>query len=185
MSTPLTPAELMAQSRLVYSVEQVDAAIDAVANQINQLRLPEPVVVICIMSGGLYFCGKLMAKLTLPMELDYVQANRYQHDLHGGSLIWTKSPSLNLQQKTVILVDDILDEGLTLKGVQQTCLQLGAAKVLTAVLTEKDNQRTKAIQADFVGLPVPDAFVFGCGMDAYGWWRNLPEIRAIVHSATV
>lgn len=174
------PENLLVNSSLVYSEAQVNSAIDELAKQIQSILPKEPLVLICIMSGGLFFCGKLMVKLANPLELDYVQANRYQHDLRGGSLIWTKSPSLNLLNKTVIIVDDILDEGVTLKGVKDTCEQLGAKQVYTAVLTEKDNQITKAIQADFIGLQVPNVFVFGCGMDAYGWWRNLPEIRALV-----
>lgn len=157
-------------------------AIDNVAKRIQAVLPNEPIVVICIMTGGMFFCGKLIVKLSCPLALDYVQASRYQHDLRGGSLIWTKSPSLSLQNKTVIIVDDILDEGVTLKGVKETCVQLGATQVFTAVLTEKDNQMNKAIQADFVGLQVPNRFVFGCGMDAYGWWRNLPEIRALNES---
>jgi hypoxanthine phosphoribosyltransferase len=173
------PKELLKKSTLVHSEDQVNAAIDNVVKSIQSRLADEPLVMMCIMTGGMFFCGKLMVKLPNALELDYVQANRYQHDLKGGSLIWTKSPSINLLNKTVIIVDDILDEGVTLKGVKETCLQLGAADVYTAVLTEKDNHLAKSIQADFVGLKVPNAFVFGCGMDAYGWWRNLPEIRAL------
>lgn len=173
------PDEILQNSSLVFSMEEVDEAIEKVANEILQSVAQSSVVILCVMTGGLFFCAKLMTKLTMPVELDYVQASRYQHDLRGGSLIWTKSPALNLKNKTVVIVDDILDEGVTLKGVKEACLQLGASQVLTAVLTEKNNQIHKAISADFVGLSVPDKFVFGCGMDAYGWWRNLPEIRAL------
>ena len=114
----------------------------------------------------------------MPVELDYVQANRYQNSLDGGDLIWTKLPSIDISQKNVLLVDDILDEGLTLFGVARKCIALGATNVMTAVLTDKENGFNKAIQSNFVGLKVPNQFVFGCGMDAFGWWRNLPEIRA-------
>lgn len=173
------PLSLIQHSTGVYSAVQVESAIEVVANQINVRLAHKPVVVMCVMSGGLYFCGQLLPKLHMPLALDYVQANRYQHALHGGELVWTKLPTLDLHQKTVLLVDDILDEGITLHGVYMQCLQLGAAEVLTAVLTDKKNNQHKPIVADFVGLSVPDKFVFGCGMDAHGWWRNLPEIRAL------
>jgi len=174
-----SPAKLLQHSSLVFSAKEVEQAIDDVARKIRLHVGDAPMVLICVMTGGLFFAARLMAKLNIPIEIDYVQASRYQHDLHGGSLIWTKSPSLNLQNKLVLIVDDILDEGVTLKGVKETCLQMGASQVITVALTEKNNRRHKAINADFIGLLVPDKFVFGCGMDVYGWWRNLPEIRAL------
>jgi hypoxanthine phosphoribosyltransferase len=79
----------------------------------------------------------------------------------------------------VLLLDDILDAGVTLAAVRDACLALGAAQVKVAVLTEKDLGQAKPIEADYVGLVVPDRYVFGCGMDVYGWWRNLPAIYAL------
>jgi len=133
----------------------------------------------CVMTGGLYFSAKLLAKLSMPVELDYVQANRYHANLSGADLVWTKLPTLVLHGKTVLLVDDILDEGVTLQAVHAKCLELGAKAVSTAVLADKLNQQAKPIKSEFTALTVPNLFVFGCGMDAHGWWRNLPEIRAI------
>jgi len=179
LNQPVDPFKLIEQSSLVYSTEEVEFAIESVANQINLSLNKTPIVMICVMSGGLYFSGKLLEKLKMPVELDYVQANRYQNNLSGGELIWTKAPSIELNKKVVILVDDILDEGLTLSAVSKKCLALGATKVVTAVLTDKKNNLKKPLQADFVGVNVPNQFVFGCGMDAFGWWRNLPEIRAL------
>jgi hypoxanthine phosphoribosyltransferase len=174
----IDPQQIIKQSSLVYSADEVEKAIALVANQINMSLPQAPIVMMCVMSGGLYFSGKLMTKLKMPVELDYVQANRYQNNLDGGDLVWTKLPSININKKVVLLVDDILDEGLTLLNVAKKCLDLGAINVMTAVLTDKENGLNKPIQADFVGLKVPNQFVFGCGMDAFGWWRNLPEIRA-------
>jgi hypoxanthine phosphoribosyltransferase len=174
-----TPDLLLANSTLLYSTEQVDFAIDALAVTINQQFKNTELVLMCVMTGGLYFSGKLLSKLTMPVELDYVQANRYQKHLTGGELVWSKPPSLDIQQKIVLLVDDILDEGITLNAVHNKCLELGAKQVMTAVLADKQNQLKKPIQADFVALTVPNLFVFGCGMDAHGWWRNLSEIRAL------
>jgi hypoxanthine phosphoribosyltransferase len=79
----------------------------------------------------------------------------------------------------VLLLDDILDEGITLLAIKEKCLALGAKAVLSAVLVEKVLDHSKPMVADFVGLEVPNRYVFGCGMDAYGWWRNLPAIYAL------
>lgn len=173
------PHQLIARSSLVYSAEEVERAVDAVAHQINQQFQQTPIILMCVMTGGLYFAGKLLSKLTMPMELDYVQANRYHDKTRGGELVWSKQPSLTLTHKHILLVDDILDEGVTLAAVYQQCLDLGAASVMTAVLADKLNQYPKPITADFAALTVPNQFVFGCGMDAHGWWRNLAEIRVL------
>ena len=93
--------------------------------------------------------------------------------------MWTALPKVDLNGRVVILLDDILDEGVTLKAIQDKCFDLGATKVMTAVLVEKKLDHEKPIKADFVGLEVPNQYVFGYGMDAYGWWRNLPAIYAL------
>jgi hypoxanthine phosphoribosyltransferase len=76
-------------------------------------------------------------------------------------------------------VDDILDAGETLRSVRETVLSMGAAECRIAVLLEKDIGRSRPVSADFVGLVVPDRYVFGCGLDVRGAWRNLPEIYAM------
>lgn len=174
------------QSVLVYSAFDVNSAIEQIAIDIQQYIVASSqtsskslsIILVCVMRGGLYLSGQLMAKLAIPMHIDYVQANRY-HGTQGDEIVWTKTTSLDLRDQIVLVVDDILDVGITLAEVVKHCQQAGAKQVLTAVLTEKDNGLQKPIQADFVGLTVPDAYVFGCGMDVYGWWRNLPEIRAL------
>jgi len=178
------PHQLIAHSSLVYTADEVEHAVDAVASQINQHFASTSIVLMCVMTGGLYFSGKLLSKLTMPVELDYVQANRYHDKTSGGELVWTKQPSLTLIQKQVLLIDDILDEGVTLAAVYQQCLALGAKSVVTAVMADKSNHQTKPIAANFVALTVPNRFVFGCGMDAHGWWRNLAEIRALDDEAS-
>jgi hypoxanthine phosphoribosyltransferase len=179
LTETINPQTLLTNSALIYSVEEVEAAIDAVAQQINHQFGHTPIILMCVMTGGLYFTGKLLSKLNMPIELDYVQANRYHAHLTGGTLVWTKLPTLALQNKIVLLVDDILDEGLTLQAVFAKCVELGAKTVSTVVMANKLNQQSKPIQADFKAFDVPNLFVFGCGMDAHGWWRNLPEIRAL------
>ncbi len=166
-------------SELVFSAAQVDAAIDRMVGQIQTLPdIESSLVMMCVMRGGLYLSGQLLAKLKLPAKIDYLQANRYQ-GLQGAGIGWSKQPELVLQAQTVLVIDDILDEGITLAEVVRFCREAGAKQVYTAVLTEKDNGFDKPLQADVVGLVVPNQYVFGCGMDVYGWWRNLPEIRAL------
>jgi len=181
MSAPQTqpPSFWMAHSDVVFTAQEVNAAIERMAEQLQTQIVTESVVLLCVMRGGLYLAGQLMSRLRLPARIDYLQANRY-HGTTGQQIVWSKQPELDLAGQTVVILDDILDEGITLAAVVQYCQQAGASQVMTAVLTEKDNGLQKPLQADVVGLVVPNRYVFGCGMDVYGWWRNLPEIRALI-----
>lgn len=175
----LTPQKLLAQSTIIHSKEIVEATISSMANKITQALEATTPIVICVMGGGVVFSGQLLTQLNFPLELDYVHASRYQNNTVGNVLEWKALPKLDLSGRTVLLLDDILDEGITLKEIHDKCMMLGAARVLTAVLIEKVLAHQKPIKADFVGLEVPNQYVFGCGMDVYGWWRNLPAIHAL------
>lgn len=178
--TQISPGQLLEQSEVLFSEAQVTAAIRRLAADVsNALGSSEPLV-LCVMSGATVFAGQLLPLLGFPLEFDYVQASRYHNRTTGGDdVVWKMSPGENVRGRTLLLLDDILDEGHTLAAVRKKCLEAGAARVLIAVLTEKETGREKPVTADFVGLKVPNRYVFGCGMDVYGWWRNLPAIHAL------
>jgi hypoxanthine phosphoribosyltransferase len=179
MTTGHSPSALLAQADCLHSADAVDAAIDRIAQELTAALVEAEPVVMCVMTGGLFFSGQLLGRLAFPLHLDYVHASRYQNNTAGTQLSWQAQPKLDLTGRTVLLLDDILDEGITLLAIKERCLALGAKAVLTAVLVEKNLPHAKPMQADFVGLTVPNRYVFGCGMDAYGWWRNLPAIYAL------
>ena len=173
------PHELIENSELVYDAEQVNTAITKLAEDISLSLMDSKPLVMCVMGGAVVFSGQLLPKLNFPLEFDYVQASRYHNQTEGQQLVWKVEPKENVRGRVVLLLDDILDEGHTLVAIKQKCLEQGAARVVIAVLVEKALDHVKPISADFVGLTVPNAYVFGCGMDAYGWWRNLPAIYAL------
>lgn len=173
------PQTLLKQAQLIHSEEAVQVAITKLGVEVTSKLEDTLPVVICVMGGGIVFAGQLLTQLKFALELDYVHASRYQNKTVGNALVWQSLPKLDLNGRSVLLVDDILDEGITLLAIKEKCLSLGAANVLSAVLVEKVLPHTKPIKADFVGLEVPNQYVFGCGMDAYGWWRNLPAIYAL------
>ena len=173
------PQQLLKNADLIYSKVEVDVAISRLAKQISQDIQDQSPLVITVMNGGLYFAGQLLPQLQFPLETDYLQASRYNGETIGQDVKWGKAPTEKLKGRIVLLLDDILDEGHTLVAIRDKCLALGAVDVKIAVLTEKTLVQSKPIQADYVGLTLPNRYVFGCGMDVYGWWRNLPEIRAL------
>lgn len=176
-----SPQNLLANSDEIYSANAVSVAIDSLASQITEVLSKTNPIVMSVMGGAVVFTGQLLPQLNFPLEFDYVQANRY-HGTSGQDLVWRVEPSDKVRGRVVLLLDDILDEGITLAEIKAKCLAMGAEQVLVAVLSEKILDQDKPIRADFVGLELPNRYVFGCGMDAYGWWRNLPCIRAIKES---
>ncbi len=173
------PIRILSDAELIYSAEVVTAAIHKVAHELTQALSGQKPLVLSVMGGAVVFSGQLLPLLNFALEFDFVQATRYHDQNHGSDLIWRVLPTRKVQGKTVLVLDDILDEGITLAAVRDKCLELGATRVLVAVLSEKDTGKLKPIKADFTGLTLPNRYVFGCGMDVYGWWRNLPAIYAL------
>ncbi len=179
MTPAVSPQALLAQAEVIYTETQVAAAVGRLADEITQAMGASEPLVLCVMGGAVVFAGQLLPHLAFPLEFDYVQASRYHSGTSGQHLVWKVTPGENVRGRTVLLLDDILDEGHTLAAVREKCLHAGAERVVIAVLTEKDTGHAKPIRADFVGLRVPNRYVFGCGMDVHGWWRNLPAIYAL------
>jgi hypoxanthine phosphoribosyltransferase len=132
------------------------------------------------MNGGLLPTGLLLQRLPFPMKVDYLHATRYREKTVGSlELMWQRMPSESLSNRHVLIVDDILDEGHTLAEIIKYCQAQGPASLRSAVLAQKDHDRGVRPPLDYVGLRVPDRYVFGCGMDYKGYWRNLMGIYAV------
>jgi hypoxanthine phosphoribosyltransferase len=172
---------VFSEADLLVGAAEVSAAIDRIANEVTGLLKESNPVLLCIMNGGLIFTGQLLTRLVFPLEVDYVHATRYGHETAGAHLHWTVRPQLELKGRTVLLLDDILDEGVTLAAIAEYCRQQGAEKIYMAVLVEKLHLRkvTPGMRADFTGIEVGDRFLFGYGLDYKGYWRNAPGIYAV------
>lgn len=170
---------LLDEAEVIYDPAAVQAAVAAIAADIRGKLAGQYPLVLGVMTGGLVFCGQLLPRLDFPLDVDYLHATRYGPETRGGKISWRSAPWISVQGRIVLVVDDILDEGVTLAAVKESLIQQGAAAVYTAVFADKLNGKQKPITADFVGLSVPDRFVFGFGMDAGGAWRNLPAIYAM------
>lgn len=173
------PQHLLDNAECIASVETVEAALTRLADAIATELADEFPLVLPVMGGAIVFAGQLLPKLAFPLEFDYLHVTRYRGATRGGEMEWRVLPGKNVAGRSVLVLDDILDEGETLAAIRDKLMEMGAKRVWSAVLTDKDNGLAKPIRADFVGLSVPDRYVFGCGMDAYGLWRNLPAIYAL------
>ncbi len=178
----LTLEQAVAQADLLVDRPTIDAAIAGIADAIARDYKGEVPVFLSIMNGALPFAGQLALELGArgqDAQFDYMQASRY-HGETGGELVWKHRPVSSLFGRRVLLVDDILDEGFTLQGVRDWCLEQGATDVRIAVLTVKQHDRClDGVQADYAGVELPDRFVFGFGMDVDESLRSLPAIYAM------
>ena len=168
---------------VIHDEGAVQTALGEVAAAISERLADKYPLVLCVMTGGVIFCGQLLPKLDFPLDFDYLHATRYGPETQGGKISWRMAPWTPVKGRTVLVVDDILDEGVTLAAVKDSLIRLGAAEVLLAVFADKLNGKQKPIHADFIGLTVPDRFVFGYGMDVDNAWRNLPAIYAMKDDA--
>ena len=181
------PAEVLEtwrRAELLYGRAEIEAALDAMAADITRALGDRDPVVLCVMLGGLVLAGHLVTRLDFPLTLDYVHATRYRGGVRGRELEWIARPRTLLEGRTVLVLDDILDEGVTLAAILEDCRARGARAVHSAVLVDKRIGRPRALErADFTGLSVPDRYVFGFGMDYRGYLRNLPAIYAVAEDA--
>jgi len=171
--------EVFATADCLYPAVAVEAALDRIAAEISTRLADRNPLILCVLTGGIVPVGHLLTRLTFPLQLDYIHATRYENQTRGGELVWIARPVTSLAGRTVLVVDDILDEGITLAALLNHCRNAGAAEVLSAVLVRKDRSRPVDLDPDFVGLEIPDRYVFGYGMDYQGYWRNAAGIYAV------
>ncbi|WP_408641576.1 hypoxanthine-guanine phosphoribosyltransferase [Sideroxyarcus emersonii] len=170
---------ILRDAEQIRSADEVQAAVRRVAHEINATLADQHPLVLSVMGGAVVFTGQLLPLLDFPLDFDYLHVSRYGNGKQGGELHWKVAPRENVRNKVVLVVDDILDEGETLQAIRQRVMELGASSFYSAVFADKENGKSKPIRADFVGMALPDRFVFGYGMDIHGAWRNLPAIYAV------
>jgi hypoxanthine phosphoribosyltransferase len=171
--------EVLANADLIYNGQQISLALDRMASEISSQLASKDPLVLCVMNGALIPAGQLLTRLNFPLRHDYIHATRYRGETSGSELEWKGHPSASLVGETILIIDDILDHGITLAAIVEKCQDAGAREVLSAVLVEKRHDRGIGFKADFVGLQVEDRYVFGYGMDYKGYHRNAPAIYAL------
>lgn len=162
----------------LHDEKAVESALDTMADAITEKLKHSNLLVLCVINGGIIATGKLLPKLNFPLTLDSIHASRYRNATSGSDIHWLFKPTTPLQDRTILIVDDILDEGHTLKAIVDYCLEQGASAVYTAALLNKKLGIEKPIKADFVGIDVENHYLFGYGMDYKGYLRNAAGIYA-------
>jgi hypoxanthine phosphoribosyltransferase len=171
-------ARIESEADLLHTQKQVEQAIQRVADELNAAYAKRNPIILTVLNGGIPFAGQLLTKLRFPLELDSIQATRYRGQTSGGGLHWLHEPSTALSGRSVLIVDDILDEGITLAEIVAYCRHHGASDVATVVLVDKDIGRNRPCEADFAALKTANRYLFGYGMDYKHYLRNAAGIYA-------
>lgn len=176
---PWEAQKIFDEADLLCSAEESALAVRRVAAEITVRLADANPLVLAVMGGAVVFTGQLLPQLIFPLDFDYLHVTRYGDVTTGGQLEWIVKPRSNVEGRVVLVVDDILDEGVTMAEVVRRLRQQGASEVLCAVFADKNLGRAKPVAADFVGVHLPNRYVFGYGMDVKGAWRNLPAVYAV------
>lgn len=170
---------ILNEAEELVSATDIIKILHQLAAQITEKLSDQNPIVLCMMNGAVIFSGQLLPLLKFPLSFDYLHVTRYNNTTQGGRISWKMEPQQCLDGRVVLVLDDVLDEGITLASIQKKVMDSGAKAFYSAVLADKTIGKPKPFQADFVGLTLPNRYVFGFGMDIQGAWRNLPAIYAI------
>ncbi len=171
---------VFAEADCLIEAPRLQGCYDRMAAQITEQMAELDPVILCVMLGGLQATAEISKRLSFPFEFDYLHATRYSGDTFGGELVWKVSPGIDLANRHVLIIDDILDEGYTIAATLNAISAQGAASVRTAMLLQKvHDRRAPGLEADILGSEIEDRYVFGAGMDYKGYFRQLPAVYAV------
>lgn len=181
MILPEHIGQVFSKATCLYTKTEVEAALDNMATEISSVLSSSNPIFLCVVVGGIVPLGNLLPRLDFPLEVDYIHATRYHFDTEAKNLEWKVKPTCKMKGRTVIVVDDILDGGITLAAIINFCKEQGSHSVYSAVLVDKCGARLPngPKYADFSGLKVGNYYVFGYGMDYKGYLRNAPGIYRV------
>jgi hypoxanthine phosphoribosyltransferase len=170
-------AAVAERAECLVTATEIETALDRMAAVVTERLADKDPLVLCVMTGAVILSGLLLPRLNFQLRVDYIHASRYQGATSGGEMVWRYRPSAAIHGEHVLVLDDILDEGITLDQVVRACHEDGATSVLSAVLVEK--QRPHQCVADVVGVQVPDRYLYGYGLDYKNYFRNAHGIFAV------
>jgi len=162
--------------RVLITEEQVARRVRQLTRRIERDFAGRDLVVVALLNGTIMFLADLIRHLSLPMRLDFIGVSSYREGTSSGELVFTKQLRIDVRGRDVLVVDDILDTGRTLKRVCAELRQHRPRRMKICVLLDKKARRVEKVQADYVGFSIPDLFVVGYGLDYAERYRNLPFV---------
>lgn len=181
METKNKVQKILKEAECLHSYIEINQALDRMAHGITHTLKDKNPLILCVMTGALVTTGHLVTRLHFPLEIDYIHVTRYRGTTRGGDLHWLVEPRRSLKNRAVLIIDDIMDGGLTLAAIMDYCKQSQAKEIYTAVMVSKKRAREPGVkfEPDFVGVTTEDKYLFGFGLDYEEYLRNVPGIYAV------
>lgn len=175
-----TLEDILNRSECLITEARIAAAYDKLAATLNIHYTNMNPIILVVLNGGLIPAGHLLTRLAFAHRMDYIHATRYKNNCGTNDLIWKAEVDLDIENEHVLLIDDIFDEGITLKRITEELLKHNPASLKTCCLMDKNHDRkVDNFNVDFIGTTVEDRYIYGCGMDYHGYLRHLPGIYAL------
>lgn len=176
---PVPPRWRKEVASILITEQMLARRIRQLGREIERDFAGRDLVVVSLLNGTVMFIGDLIRQLSHPLRLDFMGVSSYGKGTESGDLVFTKELRLDVQGRDVLLVDDILDTGRTLRRVLEKLCLLGPKRIRTCVLLDKPARRVERVKADYVGFTIPDQFVVGYGLDFAEKYRNLPFVGVL------
>lgn len=169
------------QIKVLFSEEQLAARVAEMGREITEFYRGSNLTVVALTNGAIPFASDLIRKIELPLFVDSVAVASYHKDCRGDELVFRSDLKLDPTGRRILLVDEVLDSGRTLKKVAEYCRKRGAIDVRTAVMIIKNTRHAEDgfQKADWSGFEAPDDYLVGYGLDSNELYRNLPFIGAM------
>jgi hypoxanthine phosphoribosyltransferase len=169
----------MAQTTLI-SRDQIETRVAEMARDIEAEFAGTELIALCVLKGAMFFCADLVRQMKMDVALDFIQISSYGNEKYSSGVVTIlKEPQLDMRGKPVLIVEDIIDSGLSIREVNNYIESRGAAKVKTAAFLDKAKARKVPFSADFVGFTIEPQFVIGYGLDFAEKYRNIPDIQVL------
>jgi len=169
----------MAQVTLI-TKEQIAKRVAEMGRQITADYAGTNPIALCVLKGAMFFCSDLMRNVTLDIALDFIQISSYGNEKYSSGVVTVlKEPQLDMHGRAVLIVEDIIDSGLSMREVFRYIESRGASILRTATFLDKPAARKVEFRADYVGFSIDPQFVVGYGLDYAERYRNLPEIQVL------
>jgi hypoxanthine phosphoribosyltransferase len=169
----------MAQTTL-FSREQIERRVAEMAKQISTDFADTELIALCVLKGAVFFCADLVREMTMDVALDFIQVSSYGNQKYSSGVVTIlKEPQLDMRGKSVLIVEDIIDSGLSIREVNSYIESRGAARVATASFLDKPKARKVPFTPNYVGFEIEPQFVIGYGLDFAEKYRNIPEVQVL------
>ena len=169
----------MAQTTL-FTREQIERRVGEMAQQIAKDFAGAELIALCVLKGAVFFCADLVRNMHMDVALDFIQISSYGNQKYSSGVVTIlKEPQLDMRGKSVLIVEDIIDSGLSMREVFNYIESRGASKVKTATFLDKPKARKVPFNADYVGFSIDPQFVIGYGLDFAEKYRNIPEVQVL------